>query len=377
MKILITGDFCPTGKTETLINDNKFDLLFENFTDVLKSNDFCITNLECPITESSTKIEKTGPHLKSSLNTVEALKFAGFNIATLATNHIMDYGVAGLTQTIEILEKNNIKFVGVGASLIEARKYLIIEKEGKKVAIINIAENEFSNTNDNNYGANPLNLAINFEDIQKAKADSDFVLIIFHGGNEHFPLPSTRLKETFRFFVNAGANAVIAHHTHCFSGYEVYRNAPIFYSLGNFVFDYKNQNNSWHWSTGYAVSLNIENGINFEIIPYSQFYLNSLGISLLENENLHRFKNEIDEYNRIIADDSLLKIEFEKLVNEREQWYLNYLAPFDSKWLISLNTRKLLPNFLTNYKKMLLRNLIRCESHRDILLAVLNNKTDK
>ena len=241
MKILITGDFCPTGKTESLINDNEFDLLFENFIDVCNSNDFCITNLECPITEASAKIEKTGPHLKSSLNTVEALKFAGFNIVTLATNHIMDYGVQGLTQTIEILENSNIKYVGVGSSLIEARKYLILEKEGKKVAIINIAENEFSNTNDNNYGANPLNLALNFEDIQKAKTDSDFVLIIYHGGNEHFPLPSTRLKETFRFFINAGASAVIAHHTHCFSGYEVYRNAPIFYSLGNFVFDYLNQ----------------------------------------------------------------------------------------------------------------------------------------
>ena len=115
-----------------------------------------------------------------------------------------------------------------------------------------------------------------------------------------------------------------------------------------------------------------KNGIEFEIIPYSQFYLNSLGVSLLENENLQRFKNEIDEYNRIIADESLLKSEFEKLVNEREQWYLNYLLPFNSKLLISLNTRKLLPNFLTNSKKVLYKNLIRCESHRDILLAVLN-----
>ena len=76
-------------------------------------------------------------------------------------------------------------------------------------------------------------------DIQIAKEDNDLVIVIVHGGREHYQLPTPKQRERFRFYADAGADFVVGHHTHCYSGYEIYKGKPIFYSLGNFIFDYK------------------------------------------------------------------------------------------------------------------------------------------
>lgn len=371
IKVLITGDYCPLGSTENLIKENKEDKIYNDFLGVINEHNYRITNLESPFLNAGVGIDKTGPHLKADEITVNGLSYVGFNLVTLANNHIMDYGSDGLFNSIKILSENNIDHVGAGANYKEARKIQYLDSENGKIAILNFAENEFSNTFTDTPGANPHHLINNYYDIQAAKKVAKFVIVIYHGGNEMHSLPTPRIKETFRFFADAGASVVVGHHTHCFSGYEVYNEVPIFYSLGNFVFDY-NQSNSWLWSSGYAVSLKIEDKISFEIIPYTQNYLSKVGVHMMQDEDLIRFNKELELINAVIQDDIKLQEAFDEMALNRKKQYLNYLEPFERKIFVALKNRNFIPTTLSKKKKLLLTNIIRCEAHRDIVLKILS-----
>ena len=317
-KILICGDFCPVGEIETLSLNQEHEKIFGGFTKYTSEADLSIVNLECPLTEKNTPDIKFGPVLKAHPDTIKSLKFAGFDLATLANNHIMDHGKEGLNSTIEACENNNIDYVGVGDNLTEARKFYSKEIRGKRIAILNFAENEFSNTHGNTPGANPLSFPKNLQDIQKAKRENDFVLVIIHGGNENYQLPSPRLKETFRFMIDAGADAVVGHHIHCFSGYEWYNKKPIIYSVGNFIFDYDQRVNKL-WSTSYSIMLNVdEDKVDFEIIPFYQNYKEA-GIKLMNEEEKMGVLEKVDELNQVIQDDQKLEENFEEFIAAQER----------------------------------------------------------
>ena len=101
------------------------------------------------------------------------------------------------------------------------------------IAVLNFAENEWSTASSDKPGANPINPISNFNSINITKESVDIVIVITHGGHEMYRLPSPRMKELYRFYIDAGADIVINHHTHCTSGYEKYNGKFIFYSIGN------------------------------------------------------------------------------------------------------------------------------------------------
>src|SRR5690606_10539643 len=130
------------------------------------------------------------------------------------------------------------------------------------IGILNIAENEFCAAKENQAGGYTVNVIDNHYEIKKLKNICKKVIVIYHGGREHYQLPSPQLKERLRFYINSGADAVVAHHTHCYSGYEYYNNKPIFYGLGNFIFDFKDKYRKGNWTEGYAVVLNLKDKIS-------------------------------------------------------------------------------------------------------------------
>jgi poly-gamma-glutamate synthesis protein (capsule biosynthesis protein) len=371
ISVLITGDFCPIGNAEKLSKDGQYDKLFGDILEVSKNADLSITNLECPILLGGEIANKFGPCLKAIPQTLEGLSYAGFNLVTLANNHIMDYGDSGLHATINELSIQNIKYVGAGNDLDEARRIFSFSKNGVKIGIINIAENEFSNTSGQYPGANPLDLPLNFEDIQNAKLYHDKIIVIYHGGNENFSLPSPRIKKTFRFFVNAGADVVVGHHTHCFSGFEIYKGKPIFYSIGNFIFDYGQRENE-KWTTSYAVHFKIGDNIEFELIPYKQFGKQD-GIQYLPKIENVEFKDQINKLNEIINNDQLLQQHFNEFALSLKNQFFHFLQPTSNRILHGLMKRNLLPSMAFGRRKNLHQNLIRCEAHRDILMQLMQH----
>ena len=100
IKIIVTGDLCPINRNLNFIEKKDYHSVFGGFEKLSQQADLAITNLECPLTHSNTKIEKTGPCIKSDPKAIDALKYADFNLVTLANNHIMDFGSEGLKSTL-------------------------------------------------------------------------------------------------------------------------------------------------------------------------------------------------------------------------------------------------------------------------------------
>lgn len=374
-KIVVTGDCCPgIGRVkQPAIRAEAFEI-FGEFLTMIKNAELSITNLETPLIDQGTSIDKTGPALKSTPKTVEILKKAGFDLFTLSNNHIMDYGRDGLGLTLKVCNNAGINTVGAGLSPDEINKSYYSNVGGKRVAVINVAENEFGTLHQGGAGGHSLDPVANYNSILDAKKSSDRVLVVIHGGHEHVELPSPRMKKTYRFFVDAGADAVISHHTHCISGYEEYRGAPIFYGIGNFLFDNETGSKVTSWNKGIIVVLSVEDkGFSFD---YHHFIQNgsAAGLKKPTIEEIKHQKLKIDLLNQMIADDQKLEEEFTKTCTQSRNRYSSYIEPHSSRILHYLQNRHWIPSFLSKQKKLLLLNLIRCESHRETLIQLLQNE---
>lgn len=369
MKLLIAGDFAPRERLAKQVEERKFSEIFSNeLVDIIKNADYSLVNFESPIVEDGYKpITKCGPNLRCTSYATDAIKYAGFSAVTMANNHILDFGKEGLNKSVECCKKNGIDVVGVGSNLEKAKKILYVEKKGKKLAIINCCEHEFSIATDVTYGANPLNPISQYYSIKEGKSNADYVVVIVHGGHEHYQLPSPRMQETYRFFIDAGADAVVNHHQHCYSGYEIYNGKPIFYGLGNFCFDIKGAPRKT-WIEGYMVELNLEDKIEFKIYPYKQYGEKAI-IELLANDV---FDKKISELNTIISNPILLKDECNKYYTESK--ISLFLQPIRNRWILAAQKRGLFPSFITKKWIPVLTNVVNCESHRDKLIHYLNRK---
>lgn len=373
VKVLITGDtHLGSGRVKNLAITNSEEELFGDFLIKIQDADLSVTNLESPLVDTGNPILKTGPNIKSPVQSLEVLKSAGFNLLTLANNHIMDYGEEGLKSTIDICADAGIETVGAGNDLESAQKPYIFKIHGIRISVLNIAENEFGTTNDDSPGAHALNLVRNYYSIKETCKSTDYVIVIVHGGHENYPLPSPRMKETYRFFVDAGADAVIGHHPHCYSGYEKYKNATIFYSLGNFLFD-KGKQSSVSWNIGFIIEFKItEHKMEFDIIPYIQ-NAEEAGLRKLKDFEYSKFENNITQLNKIISDDEKLKKSFDVFIKSSSNLYRSYIEPHSLKYLHALRNRNLFPSLLSERKRRLLLNLTRCEAHRDVLIKILQS----
>ena len=378
LKVIITGDFCPVFSNSGKIGGNFYSKIFNGFPDSIEDKDLHITNLECPLTGYDKKILKDGPCIKADPEMIEALKYAQVDVACLANNHILDFGARGLMDTIALCYKAGIKTVGAGKNLNEASEPLYLSVKDRNIAIINITQHEFSSALKDQAGANPLNVIQNFYSIIEARKQSSIVLVIVHGGNEDYNLPSERIVETYRFFADAGASAVISHHSHCFSGYEVYKNVPIFYGLGNFIFECPFTDVPDSWYTGLMLLLNInpEDRISFELKPFYQFK-EGHGLKFLEGSEKNAVMKDIDLYSEIIKDKRKLQQKWDEFSEKSRHYYYTeltglgkirrklYRIPFIRKLIFPLK------------RKIVLYDLIKCEAHNDVISNLLIKDINK
>jgi len=373
-KVLIAGDFCPQARVAKLFGAEKYQAVLGDVKEIVSGADYSIVNFECPVTYGGEEpIEKCGMNLQCAEEGAKAVKWVGFDCVTLANNHFYDYGEKGVDSTLKALSKYGIDSVGGGKNLREASEILYKEIAGEKLAIINCCEHEFSIATETTAGSNPLNPIQQFYKIKEARETADYVLVIVHGGNEYYQLPSPRMKETYRFFIDAGADVVVNHHQHCFSGYEVYNGKPIFYGLGNFCFDEDN-NYGKIWNEGFVVELGLQTqGVTFNLIPYLQC-ADSPSVKLLNQHESELFKKKIRELNAIIADEAELQKCYYAFVEQSLSSVDFLFEPYTGRIAKGLYRRHLLPS-ITNKKKILsLLNYIRCESHLPKIMQSLSRK---
>ena len=372
MKLLIAGDLslqdraatCPWSESQLLGS-------FSSVRSIITKCDHAIVNLESPITYNNKSILKDGPSLRNPRKAIKIVKYCGFNEVTLANNHLMDYGEQGVKDTIKACNEHGILTVGAGENLSEARKALLLRKDDFSLGLLNVCEHESSIATDESAGAAPLEFADLYYDIKDLRKEVDKVIVIIHGGCEHYQLPTPRMKRDYHLIIDFGADIIVNHHQHCYSGYEVYNGKPIFYGLGNFFFDNPHKRHD-KWNEGMALKLEItKDDTCFEMIPFIQCDEEPV-IKIKEYEDVN---DSIAQLNTIIADDKLLVEYFNQLVSSKKPLYP--VLPYGNHYLRALYTRGYLPDSISKQNKALIENVINCETHREILLHYLNNHLHK
>lgn len=376
MKVLIAGDFCPLYRVGDFIKHGAFETVFNEAKSVVQQADFSLVNLECPVSGGEMRrIRKCGPNLKCTRKGVEALAWTGFKAVTLANNHFLDFGQNGVVNTLNSCKQYGLDIVGGGQNLEEASHILYKEVNEGVLAVINCCEHEFSLATANSAGSNPLNPIRQYYAITEAKLKADYVLVIVHGGHEHFQLPSPRMQDTYRFFIDAGADAVVNHHQHCYSGYEVYKGRPIFYGIGNFCFDEEPIRVDCKWNFGYMVTIDFQtDNITFKLHPYNQCSSEPV-VRMLDDS---AFDNSIKQMNAIIADRKQLETETKEYFTASLRSSNLTLEPITNRYIRALQNRHLLPEWpFSNRYILRLYNFLLCESHRDKINYFLQYMYDK
>lgn len=382
MKIIIGADIVPTNTNMAYFEGAEISKLVDGgIIEVLKCADFRILNLEVPLTNSMTPIVKCGPNLIASRESIRGIKALGIDFLTLANNHILDQGKQGLQSTIDVLQKENIKYCGAGMNIEEARQPYVYESaEGKKIGIYCCAEHEFSIAAEDKEGANPFDPLLSLKDISSLREQCDFTMVLYHGGKELYQYPSPYLRKVCRRIVDEGADLVVCQHTHCIGCEEKYHGATIIYGQGNFLFDLSD---SELWKTSLLVSLNINSNNCIEYIPIIK---NGNSVSLASDKDKVQILNDFYDRSKHIVDDKFIENVYEKHVAGE---FDKYMAFIQGKRFRSITFRVL--NKLTGYRlrNMLMNrtysteeiacliNLLECEVHRESFLVSLKNKLEQ
>jgi len=236
--------------------------------EALRAADIAFVNQEAPLTRRGLRAEKQNT-LRADPAQVEDLLLAGVDIACLANNHMLDYGVDGLADTLALLAERSIRQVGAGPTLEAARAGAVLEGPGGRVGFL-----AFASTLPQGFAAsaerpgiapihvtaafvveNPLTmeqpgtpppvltfpLALDLEAtcaaVRTVKAEAEYVVVSAHWGVAGQDAIMDYQREVGRALIDAGCDLILGHHPHRLHGIELYRGKPILYSLGNFAFE--------------------------------------------------------------------------------------------------------------------------------------------
>jgi len=368
INISIGGDFC-------LRNNKKPIPPPKEISDISSKSDLFIVNLECPLTTSSKNIQKIGPCIKGSpKNSITLLKKLGVNLVCLANNHIRDFGQKGIQDTLNLCHKNQIQTVGAGASLNNAHLISYHSIKNREIAIINVAENEFASATEKRGGANPFDIIRLLSDIREARENANHVLLILHGGLEHSHYPSPQSVRMLRFLAEQGLTAIVRHHTHSVQGYEIWKDVPIFYSLGNFLIQSLNKSRlGWFEGIVVTLSVNKEDKCTFEIHPFDQCK-HELGQKMLDNHSKKAFMKRLDNYSAVICSPEKLQEKWATILKDKKLGYYGLLNMPNEFLFRVFRKLNLLKYIIPNQKKRLRwENIVRCEAHWELLVDILEN----
>lgn len=221
---------------------------FRGVSNVTSDVDLLLINFENAATESGDALKGDVP-LKCSPSYVPLAKANNRTIAALANNHAFDYGITGMQDTVKYLNDAGITPIGAGNTEDDAHQAVVQEINGRKITVLNYMDS--NNFAEYSYdvmpyanGTNPGYSAYDSEDAKTQIAennDSDLIVAYLHFGNEYSTSPNDDQVKIAHELIDYGADVVIGSHPHVPQGIEMYNGKPIFYSLGNFIFDQSNE----------------------------------------------------------------------------------------------------------------------------------------
>lgn len=259
IRLLFTGDVIPARCVYARqLASGDFRHAFLALGPLLRSADITVGSLDASISDAGKPIGCTeNLNLLAPPQTVEGLAYAGFDVLTLATNHVKDCGTTAaacdeaLLDTVANVRSAGIETTGAGSNAREAHGPAIIGVNGMRFAFLGYDDvASYYHAGESSPGTATLDAASLREDIARARQQSDVVVVLPHWGTEYTPAPTERQRDFARAAVEAGATLVIGNHPHTVQAAERIDGAFIAYSLGNFVFD-----QSWSLETQEGVIL--------------------------------------------------------------------------------------------------------------------------
>ena len=378
MKILIGADLVPTKSNEMLFcNGDSVTLVGKELDSFLKEADYRIFNLEVPLTDTLSPIAKCGPALVAATKAVSGYKALGVDLLTLANNHIMDQGEQGLFSTIQTLKENEIAYVGAGENLQTAQKSFVLERDGHRIGVYACAEHEFSIADTNVPGANPFNPLESLDHIAELKQKTDYVIVLHHGGKEHYRYPSPMLQKVCHKMVEKGADLVVCQHSHCVGCEEKYLNGTIVYGQGNFLFDCSDDE---FWQTSLLVDLTIEDDV---MLTYHPLKKQDNTVCLAKGEEAEKILSAFYGRGAEIQEEGVLERKFQDF-SKKMLW--SYIGTFHGRrtkkmWFRIINklsghrfTKWYLSRQYDRQALLKIQNYVECEAHREVVLSSLKER---
>lgn len=374
MRIIIGGDIVPTNSNIGFFESGDVEtLLGEELNSILQNADYRIFNLEVPFTDREQPIPKCGPNLIAPTKCVAAYKAMHVDLLTLANNHILDQDQQGLRSTCSVLDAAGIAYTGVGQTPEEAAKPYIFECDGKRIGVYACAEHEFSIVTEHSAGANPIDLLESPDHVAALKARCDYVIVLYHGGKEHYRYPSPNLQKVCRKLVEKGADLVVCQHSHCVGCEEKYRNGTIVYGQGNFLFD---DSESEFWQTSLLVRIGDDFSISY--VPLKK-HANTVRLSAAgDGETI---LSDFFQRSREIMDAGIIE---QKYLELSRQYLGGYLCAASGKkpGIIVRIVDKLSGHHFLNWRmrrrysasKLLpILNFMECEAHRELQIFAMRD----
>ncbi|MEI7553924.1 CapA family protein [Candidatus Chlorohelix sp.] len=224
------------------ISPEKSDYPFAVMPKLRKGVDLVFGNLESPIVapENRSNASSGGYLFPADSESAGALKRNGFDIVTLANNHSLDYGRAGLQDTINSLKSAGVAYVGAGEDAATANQTVYMERNGLRLAFI-AATSVYPTGLDGLQASNSPVALLEPQKIlgaiKEARTQADVVIVALHWGDEYNSSASTTQRDFAAQASEAGADLIIGAHSHVVGDFEVITHTFVAYSLGNFVFD--------------------------------------------------------------------------------------------------------------------------------------------
>ncbi len=379
LRLYIGADFVPTDINRVLFETGNIEALVgKELLGLFKRSDLNVFNLEVPLTDASTPIDKFGNNLKSPTKTIYGYKALEPIFLTLANNHSLDHGVEGLTTTLELLSKHDIKNAGAGANVKEAKKPFIFEKDGIRIGFYLCAEHEFTVASCHTMGANPFDVLESFDDVETLKKTCDYVIVLYHGGKEFYRYPSPMLQRYCRKFVDKGADLVVCQHSHCIGSREDYGKGTIIYGQGNFIFNSEFYIQHKEFVKD-SLLINIEATKDSFIVSEVPIRSTEMGTRLATESEADETLTAYKQRSEHIRDAHFVVQAYKDFADTHVKRYLREFVgrSFTIRAINALFVRKLMQLLLGKTSYLAIQNYLECEAHHELFLRGIKNINKK
>ena len=292
--MLVAADWAPIRAFEPVVRETP-EAIYGDLLPVLRRADLRIVNCECALTSATAAVWKSGAVFKGEPAHVAGLTAVPFDAVCLGNNHVLDYGVPGLRESLRVLTRAGIRTVGAGLTDRQALAPLSMRVMGQRIHVINISEGEDLTASTGGPGVFGWDVPLAAAQVRALKKLGGVVIVIAHCGLEYVPFPPPYVVAAFRTLIEAGADCVIGHHPHVPQGIEWWCSRPIIYSLGNFAFCQPTA--LFHRKTGFCVSLRCDGGrvTGIELHPYR---ITDTGLRLLDANEAREFGRTLTRLSR-------------------------------------------------------------------------------